>query len=397
VTTLLQEAQALAPALSNIRRTIHRNPELSFQEYKTAALVADTLRSFGLRVDTGVGKTGVVGHLGTEGPIVALRADMDALPMQELNQTDYASQVPNVMHACGHDAHVACLLGAAMLLRDAQPKGCVRFLFQPCEESLDADKGRSGAQRMIEDGAIDGVDAIFGLHVESMHDSGTVWVSEGPIAASLDDFNLVIKGIATHAAHAYQGIDAILLTAQVVSALHTIVSRRIHPGRPGAVSIGTIRGGTRRNTLADRVEMEGTIRCYDPNVRKTLLAEVKRASELARTLGGDYELSFMEGYPAVVNDAIPTALVRSVAVQMLGEGAVHPCEPDPGSEDFSFFLQKAPGCYFLLGVHTPGGPRRFLHSPHFDMDESALPVGAAMLAQVALDYLEKRRDGSLKP
>jgi amidohydrolase len=388
MTTLLQRAQALGPRLSAIRRDIHQHPELSFQEHRTAALVADALRSLGISRDTDIGKTGVVGHLGTEGPIVALRADMDALPMQELNKVEYASQVPDVMHACGHDAHVACLLGAAMLLRDMDFGGRVRFLFQPSEEGMDAE-GKSGAQRMITDGAMEGVSAIFGLHVESQHDLGTVRVSGGPIAASLDDFRLAVKGIATHAASAYQGVDAILLTAQVVSALHTIVSRRIPPGKLGAVSVGTIHGGTRRNTLADRVEMEGTVRCYDPKVRETLLAEVKRASELARTLGGDYELTLTAGYPAVVNDVALASLVRSVAVQMLGEDAVRPMEPDPGSEDFSFFLEKAPGCYFLLGVHNPGEPQRYLHSPYFDMDESALPVGAAMLAQIALSYLEK--------
>jgi amidohydrolase len=390
MTTMLERAKALAPRLSAIRRDIHRHPELSFEEVRTARLVADTLRSLGVRVDTGVGKTGVVGHLGTEGPIVALRADMDALPMQELNEVEYASQVPNVMHACGHDAHVACLLGAVMLLRDREFRGQVRLLFQPSEEGMDAE-GKSGARRMIDDGAMDGVEAIFGLHVEPLHDPGTVHLSEGPIAASLDDFRLVVRGVAAHAASAYQGIDAILVTAQVVSALHTIVSRRIPPVKLAAVSVGTIHGGTRRNTLADLVEMEGTVRCYDPQVRETLLAEVRRAAELARTLGGDYELTFSGGYPAVVNDTALTALVRSVAVQLLGEDAVHPLPPEPGSEDFSYFLQKAPGCYFLLGVHAPGGTRRVLHSPHFDMDESVLPVGAALLAQAALAYLESQQ------
>jgi IAA-amino acid hydrolase len=389
VTTILDRARVLAPTLSAIRRNIHQHPELSFHEYRTAALVADTLRSLGIPIDTEIGKTGVVGHLGTAGPIVALRADMDALPMQELNEVEYVSQVPDVMHACGHDAHVACLLGAAMLLKDMNLSGRVCLLFQPSEEGMD-DEGKSGAQRMIEDGAMDGVRAIFGLHVEPLHESCSIWLSEGPIASSLDDFKLVIKGIATHGASAYQGVDAILLTAQVVSALHTIVSRRIRPGKTGAVSVGTVQGGTRRNTLADRVEMEGTVRCYDPEVRQTLLAEVKRASELARTLGGDYELTFSGGYPSLINNADLTALVRSAAVQMLGEGAVHPLEPDPGSEDFSYLLEKAPGCYFLLGVHAPGDTQRFLHSPHLDIDESALPVGAAMLAQAALAFLEKQ-------
>ena len=387
--TMLQRAKALAPRLSSLRRDIHKHPELSFQEYRTAELIADALRELGVPFDTGVGKVGVVGYLGTAGPIVALRADMDALPMQELNKVDYASQIPNIMHACGHDAHVACLLGAAMLLRDMEFQGQVRLLFQPSEEGMDAE-GKSGAQRMIEDGAMEGVEAIFGLHVESLHELGTIHVSEGPVAASLDDFKLAVTGVATHAASAYQGIDAILLTAQVVSALHTIISRRIPPAKLGAISIGTIHGGTRRNTLADRVEMEGTVRCYEPQVRQTLLAEVKRASELARTLGGDYELTFSGGYPAVVNDASLTALVQSVAVQLLGEDAVRAMEPDPGSEDFSYFLQKAPGCYFLLGVRTPGAPQCYLHSPYFDMDESALPIGAAMLAQTALAYLESR-------
>jgi amidohydrolase len=386
--TLLERAQALAPTLIEIRRTLHRHPELSFQEHRTAELVARTLRSLDVRIETGVGKTGVVGHLGSDGPVVALRADMDALPIQELNEVDYASQVPGVMHACGHDVHTACLLGAAMLLRDMDLPGRVRFLFQPSEEGMDKE-GKSGAMRMVEDGACDGVSAVFGLHVHGSYPAGTVICTPGPMAAAMDNFRAVIHGSAAHGAYAWEGVDAILLAAQVVTNLHTIVSRRISAIDSGVISVGVIQGGSKENNLPDRVELRGTIRSLDPAVRETLLTEMDRSCHIAKALGGDYELSIQEGFPPVINDEELTALVRRVAVNMVGPGAVHGRPPELGSEDFAIFLRRAPGCFFELGVRAPGQPLRPLHNPHFDVDESALPLGAALLAGVTRAYLEQ--------
>lgn len=388
MTKILERARALAPTLTAIRRDIHQHPELSFQEHRTAALVADTLRSMGTPVDTNVGRTGVVGHLGTAGPIVALRADMDALPIQELNDVDYASQVPGVMHACGHDVHTTCLLGAAMLLRDMDLPGRVRLLFQPSEEGMD-DEGKSGAMRMVEEGAFDGVSAVFGFHVHGSYPAGTVICTPGATAASMDNFRAVILGSAAHGAYPAEGVDAILLASQVVTTLHTIVSRRISAIDAGVISVGVIQGGTKENNLADRVELRGTIRSLDESVRQTLVHELDRSCQVAKTLGGDYELSIQGGFPPVVNDEKLTTLVSRVASEMVGPEAVLRRPPELGGEDFAFFLQQAPGCLFELGVRAPGGPVRHLHNPHFDIDESILPLGAAMLAGAALACFEQ--------
>jgi len=388
-TTTLQRANELAPRLVEIRRTLHQHPELGFAEYRTAALVADILRSLGVDINTGVGKTGVVGHLGIGRPIVALRADMDALPIQEMNQIDYASKVPGVMHACGHDVHTTCLLGAAMLLKEMKLNGQVRFLFQPSEEGMD-EEGKSGAKRMVEEGAIENVQAVFGLHVDSHYEAGTLACSPGYILAALDNFKIVILGRGAHAAQAYLGVDAISLAAQVVNTLHTIVSRRIPALDSAVISIGVIQGGTKENNLAEQVELRGTIRTFDPEIRKKLVEEIHKACSIARVLGGDYQLSIQEGYPALRNDPSLVTFACDLAGDLVGRQAVEDVKPEMGSEDFSFYTQRAPGCYFILGVRTPGQPMRPLHNPYFDIDESVLPLGAAMLAQLAIRYLEKK-------
>ena len=387
--TFLPRARQLLPKLIELRRTIHRNPELSFCEFQTAALVADRLQSMGIRHQVQVGKTGVVGHIGNEGPIVALRADMDALPIQELNDVEYASQVPGVMHACGHDAHTACLLGAAMLLQETGVKGQVRLLFQPSEEGMDAE-GKSGAMRMIDDGAMKDVSAVFGLHVHGDFPAGSLICTPGPMAAALDNFRAVIHGVAAHGAYAYQGVDAVLLAAQVVTSLHTIVSRRIPALDGGVISVGIIQGGTKENNLADFVELRGTIRSLNSSVHEALVRELARACQTSRVLGGDYELHIQHGYPPVINDKLLTALVHRVSVELVGENAVYERPPELGGEDFACYMQLAPGSFYELGVQTPGGPVRPLHNPHFDIDESALTIGAASLAGVAMDWLEQQ-------
>jgi amidohydrolase len=384
----LKEANALGPTLIDIRRRIHRQPEPGFAEFKTAALVAETLGALGITARTGVGKTGVVGEIGGSGPWIALRAELDALPIQELNDVAYASEVPGVMHACGHDVHTACLLGAAMLLKKLHLPGRVRFLFQPSEEGMD-EEGKSGARRMLEEGALDGVQAVVGLHVDTSYQTGQAACSPGTVLASLDNFEIQVLGKAAHAAQASLGIDAIQLAAQVVSALHAIVSRRIPAGMPSVVSIGTIHGGTKENILAERVELRGTIRTFDPQIRERLIAEIEKACGIARALGGDYRLAIQPGYPALTNDEALTSLAREAIRRLAGAQAVVAIHPELGAEDFSFFTQQTPGCYVLLGATPPGQPMRPHHSPNFDIDESIIPLGSAILAEIAIRYLEK--------
>jgi amidohydrolase len=387
---MLTRAQELSDTLVALRRQVHRHPELGFREQQTAGLAAERLAGLGIAVRTGVGKTGVVGELGNDGPCIALRADMDALPIREENDVPYASEVPGVMHACGHDAHVACLLGAAQLLAEAQAAGRlpgrVRFLFQPAEEMQD-EEGLSGAMRMVAEGAMEGVDAVAGLHVWADLPLGTISVREGVTCAYPDKFQLVVKGQAAHGAFPQRGVDAIALAAQVVNALQMVVSRRLDPTRGKVLSVGTIQGGTKDNILAGEVTMTGTIRTFELETRETLFAEMERACGVARALGGDFELTIIPGYIPVINDPAMTALVRQVGADLLGAGQVREMPLEMGGEDFSYFAREAPGCFFYVGSATPDAPRRLHHHPRFDIDERCLPLGAAMLAEVAMRFL----------
>jgi len=386
---MLERARTLNDRLIAWRRAIHMRPELGFQEVNTAALVARTLQEVGVHVETGVGDTGVVGTLGQGPPVVALRADMDALPIQELNDVPYASQVPGVMHACGHDAHVAILLGVAALLAESPPpRGQVRFLFQPSEEGVGED-GKSGAVRMLEDGALEGVDAVFGLHAFPDKPAGTVGVTPGPAFAAADSFHLTVRGRGGHGAYPHRTVDPIVLSAQVITAIQTIVARRLRPLDSGVVTAGSIHGGTKSNIIPSEVKITGTIRSFRPEVRELLFAELERACGVARALGGDFDLHIGEGYPPTVNDAAMAAFVRQVAADLLGAAQVHTPDPEMGAEDFSFFLERVPGCYFRLGTGHPGEPAAGLHNPHFDIDEGALPVGVAVLAEIARRYLQQ--------
>jgi len=381
---MLAKAKELKGEFIRLRRAIHRHPELGFREVKTAALIAETLESLGIRVQTGVAKTGVIGYLGEGGPVVAIRADMDALPILELNEVAYSSQVPGVMHACGHDAHVAMALGAAMLLKEMELEGEVRFLFQPSEEHPD-EEGISGAPRMIEEESMDGVGAILALHVDSETESGFVQISPGPIAAAVDSFEATIVGRGCHGAYPHRGVDPIFIAGEVILAIQGIVSRRIDSVKRAVISIGSIRGGTAENIIPKEVELTGTIRSFEQEVREQLHAELEKAFQVARALGGDFRLTIEEGYPVMVNEGRMTQLIREVAIDLLGEEEVLPEEPAMGAEDFSYFLAQAPGAMFRLGVKK--GKMRPGHSPHFDLDEEALPIGAAILAESARRYL----------
>jgi amidohydrolase len=390
---MLERARGLRDRVVELRRIIHMNPELGYQEFKTAQLVADTLRSAGVKIKTGVAGTGVVGYLGQDGPVVALRADMDALPIQEANQVPYASRTPGCMHACGHDAHVAMLLIAARLLTGADLPGQVRLIFQPAEEGVDG--CQAGASRMINEGVMDGVEAVFALHVENDLPVGLIDCADGPIMAASDRFKAAVIGKACHGAYPYKGLDAILLAAEVVQAMHHIVSRSIPAQQSGVITVGTIQGGTKSNIVAGRVEMTGTIRSFRSEVRETLFTRLEQACSLARALGGDYELAIVPGYPATVNDSRMAALVRDVARGLLNTGLVPSLMRDMGSEDFSFFAQRAPAAYFRLGTGVPGQLGRPGHNPYFDLNEEALPIGAAMLAEVALHYLNRKKAATI--
>lgn len=382
---MLKRAQALQDDLIRWRRTIHQHPELGFQEFKTAELVAETLRSLGLKVRTNVGKTGVVGYLGEGEPVVALRADMDALPIQEANDVPYASQVPGVMHACGHDAHTAILLSVATLLRQEELPGQVRFLFQPAEEVSDGE-GKSGAVRMIEDGAMEGIDAVLALHVDSTHPVGIIEIDGVCISAGVDTFYATLIGKGCHGAYPHRGVDTIFILGQVINAIHGIVSRRIDPVKPAVISIGSVHGGQTHNVIPGRVEISGTIRSMDEKVRRELFAELERALGVARALGGDFELRIEEGFPASRNDPQVASLIRRVAIDLLGKDCLHPPESGMGAEDFGLLANLAPGAMFGLGTKGESELGEG-HSPTFDIDERALPIGAAILAEATRRYL----------
>lgn len=390
IQNLLPRALALHDRLRAWRRHLHQYPEVAFQEEQTARYVAEALTSLGLRVRSGVGRTGVVGEIGAGEPVVALRADMDALPIQEANDVPYASRIPGVMHACGHDAHTAWLLGAAALLAAAPPPhGRVRFLFQPSEENRDAE-GKSGARRMIEDGAMAGVEAVFGLHVDAGLAVGNLHTRAGPFMAAVDPFTGTVHGVGAHGAYPHKGVDPIAITAQVLNALYAIPSRRISPLEPCVVTIGSVHGGTANNIIPGEVTMTGTIRSFAPAVREALWAEVRRAFSLAETLGGQSTVQIEEGYPILENAPEMVTRLREAAREVLGQEAGD-ADLETGSEDFSMLIQAAGrgGAFAWLGGAI-AGDKRTHHHPRFDVDEDCLPQGAAILAEVASRYLVGR-------
>jgi len=386
---LLEAAEGFAADLVALRRDLHRHPELSFREYRTADVAARAVEALGFRVRRNVGVTGVVAEIGSGTPVVALRADMDALPIQETGESEYRSTVPGVMHACGHDAHVTMLVGAARLLADAQRegrlKGTVRLLFQPSEEDCDAEH-KSGAVRMIEDGAMQGVSAVFGIHIGAHMPAGKAFVRAGPYMAGSDTFRIAVEGRSAHAARPQEGIDAIVLASHAILAAQNAVARRISPMAAGVLTIGSISGGVAENVIAGNVSLAGTVRYFDESVRKTLHGELRRAFSVVDTLGGTSRIALVEGYPPVINDEAMTELARKAVVETLGIDALAPYEPWMGAEDFAYLAREAPGCFFWLGAALD--PPREHHTPDFDIDESVLPKGAACLAACALMALD---------
>ncbi|MBP1465466.1 amidohydrolase [Candidatus Chloroploca sp. M-50] len=385
----LHEAESLHDELVAIRRDLHMHPELGFQEFRTANIVAAKLDALGYEVQTGVGQTGVVGILQGDLPgerTVLLRFDMDALPIDEANDVSYRSQTPGVMHACGHDAHVAVGIGVATLFarhRDQVP-GTIKLMFQPAEEGL------GGAVAMIADGLLESPvpDIALGLHVSSGHPLGTAVVRDGALMAASDPFRIIVHGKGGHGAQPHQTVDAVLVGAQIVVALQTIVARNLNPEETGVVTIGAFQSGEAGNVIAESAELRGTIRSFSPEIQELLHRRVREVAEgIAQTLGATADVQIRFGVDATVNAPAPTAVTYQSAAAVLGEEKINTTFRTTGGEDFSAVLAKVPGCYFFLGSSSNEATSFPHHNPRFDIDEACLPQGVAILCDTAMRCL----------
>lgn len=397
-------AAAILPRVVAWRRDFHEHPELGNSEVRTAKIVADELRALGLEVKTGVAKTGVVGLLrgGKPGPVVALRSDMDGLPVTEevdlpfksKATADWAGQKTGVMHACGHDNHLAILLGTAHVLSGmkAQLSGSVKFIFQPAEEGAPPGE-EGGAKVMIEEGVLSEpkVDAIFGLHVFPFETGTLAWRSRGIMAAA-DNIDIVVTGRQTHGAQPWAGVDPIVVSSQIVLGLQTLVSRQVDLTlAPAIVTIGAFNGGNRRNIIPNEVKLSGTLRTYDKGMRDILIERIKRTVTLiAQSAGATATVTFGQGLPVTYNDPALTARMEATLRRVGGDKIYPDVPPSTTSEDFSFFQEQTPGIFFFLGVTPKGTPPLDIyanHSPRFFADEGALITGVRALANLAVDYL----------
>ncbi len=386
---MLNQAKELQAKLIEYRHDFHQHPEVGFQEFRTSTRVAEILEALNCRVQRNVGKTGVVAELGQGTPIVAIRADMDALPLQEETGAPYASQNHGVMHACGHDAHTAILLGVAEILSKVKNlPGTVRFFFQPSEEVADAE-GFSGAQRMIQDGAMKGgVGMTLALHVSAHIPVGKISLESGPASGGVDSFRAAILGMGGHGARPHETVDPIFLAAYVILALNGIVSRRLNPYDPAVVSIGSIHAGSADNIIPNQVDVLGTIRYMQPEVQKQIHNEVKKAFEVAKSLGGNYKLKFEIGSPPMINDPKVVELIKQTAADVIGSESIVPPQQGLGAEDFGCFSELAPGAMFSLGCKFEGDEREH-HNSRFDVNDECIPYGVAILAETALRYLRQ--------
>ena len=386
---LKEEIARLTPALVELRRDLHRHPELAFQEHRTAEIVADQLRDAGIAVTTGVGDTGVVGLLTgkAEGKTMALRADIDALPIDEESDSEYRSKTPGVMHACGHDGHTAVLLTTARVLAQHRDSlnGSVKFVFQPAEETA------TGAERMIAAGVMKSptVDAMMSVHLWNYLPVGEVGLRAGPIWASADEIRITIKGRGGHGAMPHQTIDPIPVAAHVVLALENLVARETSPLDPVVFTIGSIQGGSAFNVIPSSVKMAGTLRAYDMALRDRL---VERAEEIVRgvclALRCEYDFEARFACPPVVNDPGVTELVRRTAERSQGADRVIEVAQSTAGDDVAYFFNEAPGCHIMIGSGNPArGLDRPHHHPRFDFDEGALPVAVEVLAGAVMEYL----------
>lgn len=391
--TLLPEVVQLTESVIDLRRTLHQWPELGFQEQRTSALVAERLQALGLEVRTGLAQTGVLGilHGNGGGKTVLLRADMDGLPIEEASGAPYASQNHGVMHACGHDGHTAILLTVAKLLAQhrQQFSGTVKFAFQPAEELPPG-----GAKGMIDAGVLEHpkVDAVFGLHLWNGLPVGKIGVDEGPIMASVDRFDVIIKGVGSHGAYPHTGVDPIVVGSHVIVALQTVVSREVPPLAPVVVTVGKFQGGTAFNVTPSQAELSGTVRTVDARIRQEMPARLERLVRgITSGMRAEYVFNYAFGYPVTVNDLNRTQFARQVAARIVGDANVVSAGMTMGAEDMSYFLEAVSGCYLRLGS---GNPDKGLIHPHhsalFNFDEAALPIGVELLSQITLACLSEQ-------
>lgn len=380
------EIRALQPQLVEWRRQIHQKPELGFQEKITAEFISQKLQNWGIEHQVGIAQTGIVaiikGEKSTPGKVLAIRADMDALPIQELNEVPYCSQREGIMHACGHDGHTAIALGTAYYLHQHRQElnGTVKIIFQPAEE------GPGGAKPMIAAGVLNNpnVDAIIGLHLWNNLPLGTVGVRPGALMAAVELFRCTIFGKGGHGAIPHQTVDSLVVAAQIVSALQTIVSRNINPLDSAVVTVGELHAGTAVNVIADTAKMGGTVRYFNPDLAGFFKERIEKIiAGICQSHGANYDLDYIHLYPPVINDAEIAALVRSVAQEVIEIpiGVFSECQT-MGGEDMSFFLQEVPGCYFFLGSANAEKKLDYPHHhPRFDFDETALPIGVEMFVR----------------
>ena len=369
-----------------VRRDLHMNPELGFEEHRTAGIVADRLRALGFEVHTGIAGTGVIGVLRGSAPgmTVMLRADMDALPILEENRHDYRSCIDGKMHACGHDGHVAILLGAAQLIADGKDRlaGTVCLVFQPAEE------GHGGARVMVEEGVIErfGIERAFGLHLNTKLPVGTLGFREGPFYASSDSIEIEVLGKGGHGAAPHDAIDPIYTAANFITSVQQVVSRHVDPVEPAVVTIGSIHGGTIHNVIPRAVRILGTVRAFSDEVRNAMPVRIERVlKSCCDAMGASYEFNYLWRYPVTSNDPEQTKYARALAERVTNEETVVTADKLMGAEDFSFFAQRVPACFYSLGARGGVDTSNPHHSSTFDIDERALPVGVQMMAALAFD------------
>ncbi len=391
--TLRRAADGLYPQLVTWRRDFHQHPELGYQELRTAGIVAEHLHNLGLEVSTGIGKTGVVAviegeSIDEDAPTVLLRFDMDALPIHEANDVDYRSQTAGVMHACGHDGHTAIGMGVANLLTEqrAALRGRVKLVFQPAEEGL------GGASAMIADGVLDDPQpaAAFGLHLWTGLPLNQVVVQSGPLWANADMFGLTVRGKGGHGAMPHETVDATLVASHIVVAWQSIVSRNVNPQDTAVVSVGSLQSGNASNIIAEQAQLLGTIRSFSQEVQQLLLRRLEEiAVAVAQGFGASADFAYLGGCPATVNSEAGAAIMQQVASQIVDPAQITQIAPMMVGEDMSEFLNRAPGCFILIGASDPAVKWHSAHhNPTFDFDERMMPTGVALLAGAAIDYLK---------
>jgi amidohydrolase len=393
---LIDSIAVQAAGIAGIRRDIHAHPELSFEEFRTSDLVAAKLAEWGIPVHRGLGGTGVVGTVrnGSSSKAIGLRADMDALPVQEINTFAHTSQHAGKMHACGHDGHTAMLLAAAQhLAKNRNFDGTVYLIFQPAEE------GGGGADRMIKDGLFEQfpVDAVYGMHNWPGLPAGSFALSPGPVMASTNEFKIVVKGKGGHAAMAYNTIDPVVVAAQLVQAFQTIISRNVKPIEAGVISVTMIHAGHASNVIADSCELQGTVRTFQPEVLDLIEARMKVcADHTCAAFGANCDFEFVRNYPATINSAPEVDFARRVMASVVGEANVLRQEPTMGAEDFAYMLQAKPGAYAFIGngegthrTHGHGAGPCTLHNPSYDFNDDLIPLGATFWVRLVEEFLKK--------